>query len=122
MDGGIGTDSLILTVDQNPKTELPLGDFEVLRDTLLKGEEVFGLQHSEGGQLGSRQVLVVEGSKIETLVAREDVIGDDLGGEVEVLLVLLPSLCLKLLSFRIKTSLYLVSAQSHDSGIAHLLK
>lgn len=68
MDWGVWSNRLVLSVDQNPQSEFPLGYFEVLGNTLLECEECLGLENTECGKLGCGQVFIVEGRQIEALM------------------------------------------------------
>jgi hypothetical protein len=89
-----------------------------LRYSLFEGEEGFRLEHTEGGEFGSGQIFVVERGEVEALVSGEDVVGDDFGGEIQMLLILFSPLCLELLTLGIE-SCFCSSAHSPDD-VTHL--
>ena len=63
------------------------------------------LEHTETWQLGGWPIPLVERRKVEAFVLSESLIGDNLRGEVQVLLFTLTLLRLHLQTFLIKTSL-----------------
>jgi hypothetical protein len=124
----VWANSLVLTIDKDPKAELAFRDLEVRGDSLLEQSIRLGLEHAERWQLGGGQVLVIERSQVETLMLAIDVVCNDLAcqyqrfrittylrGKEQVLLVLLATLGLQLLTLGIKSSLCGKSARSHEA-------
>lgn len=56
----VGTDGLVLPVDQDPQAELSLWNFEIRGDSLFECEELLILQNAESGEFGRGKVLVIE--------------------------------------------------------------
>lgn len=78
LDGDVGSDGLVLPVDEDPESEIGLGKLEVGGDSSLEGLVGLVLEHSEDGKVRRRDVLVVERGKVEPLVLLEGLVGDDL--------------------------------------------
>lgn len=77
-DWRIGSNSLVLTVDEDPQTNV-LGSVVVLTSDLsAKVDESLGLEDAVRRNLGGRDGAVVEGGEVEALVTREGLVGDDL--------------------------------------------
>ena len=114
-DRNIRSDSLVLPVDQNPQTEVLLVDLVVLCDPLLEGNELLLLEHTESSKVGRGKVLVIERGQVESSVSAKAVIRNDLGSQVQMLFILLPATCFKLLPLFLKTGLCTMSARKHAS-------
>lgn len=78
LDGRVGPDRLVLTVDEHPEPEVGLGDLVFLGHPGLEALVGLVLEHAEAGQLGRRDVLVLKRGEVEALVLSEGVLGDDL--------------------------------------------
>ena len=74
----IRPNGLVLPVHQDPQSNLALGIVEMLRYSGFEGAVGFLLEDPERRKLGSRPVLLVEGSQVEALVLAESVIRDNL--------------------------------------------
>lgn len=74
----IWSDSLVLAVDQDPKTNLVLGEIEVMRNTALKGAIRLLLQDTEAWQIRGGPILLVERSQVEAFMATKGFVGDHL--------------------------------------------
>lgn len=75
------------------------------RDPLLERRICLLFQYSESSKFSRRKVLVVKRSEIESTMSSKAVVGNDLGSEVEVLLVLFPTSSFKLFTFLLQTCL-----------------
>jgi hypothetical protein len=93
---------LVLPVHQHPQPKVLFVQLKVVRYALLERDIRLGLHNSERRQLGSGDILVLKGSQIKALVSREIVVRDDLGRQVEVLLVLFAALGFELVAFLFK--------------------
>lgn len=61
-DMAIGTDSLILSIDQYPQTNMILRIVEVLCYPALECTICLGFQHTEAGKIRGRPVLLIKSS------------------------------------------------------------
>lgn len=104
-DRDVWSDSLVLPVDKDPQTEITLVDLVVRSDPLLEDGKSLLLEDTEGRKIGGGKVLVVKGCEVEASVSAETVVRDDLGSEIQMLLVLLPTTGLELLPLLFQTSL-----------------
>ena len=75
----VGSYSLILSVYQDPKSNLVLWVVKVLCDSLLEGAICFVLENTERWKVRCRPVPLVERCQIETFVLVEGVVSDNLG-------------------------------------------
>jgi len=78
LDGDVGSNGLVLPVNEDPESEVGLGVLEVGGDSSLERLVGLVLEDSEVGELRRRDVLVVERGEIEPLVFLEGRVGDDL--------------------------------------------
>lgn len=105
MNRDIGSRCLVLSVYKYPQTEVAFWNLKVGGNPALESWITLVLQHPESRQIGSWNVLVLKGGKIEALVLGEDFVGDDFRSQVQVLFILLPLLSLELLPLVIQASL-----------------
>ena len=74
----IRSNSLILSVDQNPQTNLVLGIVEVLRNARLEGAVRLVLENTECGKVRCRPVSLIETRQIKSLMLIESLVRDNL--------------------------------------------
>jgi hypothetical protein len=77
----VWTDGLVLSVDEDPESEVGDGNLHRLSDSSLEGLVRLGLKHSISWEIGRRDVLVLEAGEIEALVLLEGGVGDELQAE-----------------------------------------
>ncbi len=76
---GVGSNSLILSVDENPQPDLALRIVEMLRYAGFEGTVCFTLEDSERGEIGRRPVPLIEGGQIKAFMLTECLVGNNLG-------------------------------------------
>jgi hypothetical protein len=83
----IGSNSFVLTVNEDPKPDLALRLLEILSNTRFELQVWLGFKDTESRQLCRRPVLVIESGKIEPLMSLEGLVRDHLSCEEKVLFV-----------------------------------
>jgi hypothetical protein len=78
---GIGSDSLVLSVNKDPQPDLAIQVVEMARNTVLESSVGLGLENTEAWQIRWRPVLLVKGGKVEAFMARESIVCDNLCAE-----------------------------------------
>ena len=118
----IWSNSLVLSVDQNPQADLVLRVIEVLSHALLERAVRFVLEHAEAWQFRRWPVPLVKGGEIEALVLGECLVRDDFGSKIQVLLFTFTFLRLHLQALLIEASLlYERQTQSYRFHMNKLL-